>query len=76
MEEISSLVWIGIAVLWFLTRLARRGVKKATQSRKRKVRETPAQSTAPTAGGPRARFGDQPSLTGRGGQGPPPIVPR
>ena len=81
MEDISSLVWLAIAVIWFLSRLVRRGVKKAASSRKPETqrrpprpavsRQTPLESEAS-----QRRFGDQQPFSGRGGTGPPPIVPR
>ena len=84
MEDISSLIWLGVVIVWFLTRLVRRGVKKATrseQSRPRPAASPPAsrpatRPTEPPAEPQLGRFRGQRDFSGRGGTGPPPIVPR
>jgi hypothetical protein len=80
MEDISSLIWLGIAVVWLLTRIIRGGVKKAARAQQRGTQRRPPTATAP--GGPTApterqenRFG-QPTATSQDGAPPPPIVPR
>jgi len=35
MEDFSSLVWLGIAIVWFLTKLVRRGAKKVAGAQKK-----------------------------------------
>ena len=80
MEDLSTLIWLGVVVIWFLSRLVRRGVKKATGPRQQKAR--PADSrpaperAAPPAEPQQSRFRGQQDFSGRGGNGPPPIVPR
>ena len=80
MEDISSLIWLGVVVVWFLTRLVRRGVKKATQPRQQTPRPAAPRPTAGPTSAPsepqRGRFRSQQDFSGRGGTGPPPIVPR
>lgn len=75
MEDFSTLVWLAIAVIWFLSRLVRRGAKKTSSKPKRPPRPTISRPAAPTE--PRRRQPEsQPEFTGRDGHGPPPIVPR
>ena len=75
MEDISTFVWVGIGVLWLLSKLVGRGVKKVTE----------AQRSRPPAGGsppgarteiPQPLVDGRPVASGRGGTSPPPIVPR
>ena len=78
MEDITTLIWIGLAVVWFLTRLVRRGAKKA-QREQRPPRPTVSRPTA-APDIPKPRFGrigpDSRDFSGPGGTGPPPIEPR
>ena len=74
MEEINTFIWIGIAIVWFLSRLISRGAKKA-RKRERQPRPTASRPTA-APDIPKPRFGRQPDFSGRGGTGPPPIEPR
>ena len=91
MEDFSTLVWLGIAIIWFLTRIVRRGVKKAVgppQKRPRPAASQQASGPAQQASRPasqstaapteplRGRFRGRQDFSGRGGTGPPPIVPR
>ena len=84
MEDVSSLIWLGIVVVWFLTRLVRRGVKKAVGAQQQKPRPAVSRPTRPPASQPtsaptepqRGRFRGRQDFSGRGGTGPPPIVPR
>ncbi len=78
MEDFSSLIWLGIAVVWFITRLIRGGVKKAARARQPRTPPRPPSATASRAPNesPGNRFGGQPALIGRDGTAPPPIVPR
>jgi len=76
MEDISSLIWLGIAIVWFLAKLIRRGAKKATASQKKQPRPTVSRPTVSHADARRTRIESPPGFTGRGGKGPPPIVPR
>ena len=74
MDDITTLIWIGLAIVWFVTRLVRRGAKKA-QRRQKPPRSTVSRPTA-APDIPKPRFGRSPDLSGRGGTGPPPIEPR
>ncbi len=76
MDDITTLIWIGLAVIWFLTKLVRRGAKKAAGTRKRSPRPTISRPAATRAKAPRSRIESQPGFSGRDGTGPPPIVPR
>jgi hypothetical protein len=46
MEDISTLIWIGIAILWVLTRLIRRGARKA--ARQAETRPAAREAKMPT----------------------------
>ena len=74
MDDFTTLIWIGLAIVWFLTRLVRRGAKKA-QSRKTPPGPTVSRPTA-APDIPKPRFGRERDFSGRGGTGPPPIEPR
>ena len=76
MEDISSLIWLGIAIVWFLTKLIRRGAKKAAGSQKKQSQPSVTRPAAAGGNAPRTRIETPPSYSGRGGKGPPPIVPR
>lgn len=81
MEDYISLIWLGIAILWFLTRLVGRGVKKAAGGKpsKQARRRPPPPAARPAteqSDAARSRFGGQTGRDGRQGTGPPPIVPR
>jgi hypothetical protein len=68
MEEFSTLIWLGIAIVWFLTRLIARGARKAARTHKKRV--SPGRSpleAVPTQ--------TESSYSGRSGEPPPPIVP-
>ena len=75
MEDFSTFVWLGIAVLWALSKLVGRGVKKATQAQRKRPRQRSSRPTASTEI-PQLRIDGRPIPSGRGGSGPPPIVPR
>ena len=71
MEDLSSLIWLGLGILWFLTRFIRRGAKKVAQTQTKRPRPSmPPAEARPT------RLESLPRLTGRGHKGPKPIVPR
>lgn len=76
MEDISTFIWIGIAVLWLLSKLVGRGVKKATDARRKQPRDRGSRPTSVPTAIPQPRADGQVLPTGRGGTGPPPIVPR
>ena len=76
MEDFSSLVWLGIVIIWFLARLVRRGARKAARTEQKRPQPKAPRPTAPPAEPRPARFGDEGRFIGRGGKGPPPIVPR
>jgi hypothetical protein len=76
MEDISSLIWLGIAIVWFLAKLVRRGAKKAAASQKKQPRPTFSRPTAAPSESQQTRIEKPQSFTGRSGTGPPPIVPR
>ena len=71
MEDFSSLIWLGIAIVWFLAKLIRGAAKKTAGNQQKQARPTVSRADAP-----RTRIESPPGLTGRGGKGPPPIVPR
>lgn len=71
MEDLSTLIWIGIAVLWLLARLFRRGARKVAGQQK-----SPPRPATPRPEAQRTRTDRQSDFSGRGGTGPPPIVPR
>ena len=76
MEDISTLIWIGIGIFWFLTRLIRRGAKKVTETQKKRQHPSASRTTIPHKEAPRSRIESQPGPTFRGDKSPPPIVPR
>ena len=84
MEDLSSLIWLGVVIIWFVTRFIRRAARKAARKQETRPRPTvsrPAATPTDTHGFPSQGSGGLPSqsrpgFTGRGDQGPPPIVPR
>ena len=75
MEDLSTFIWIGIGIIWLLTRLLRGGARKAA----RQARTKPAASTmtAPTARRtPADRTAAAPTQTFPSGQSAKPIEPR
>ena len=76
MEDISTFVWLGIAVLWVLSKLVGRGVKKVTEAQRKRPRQTSSRPAVANTEIPQPRVDGRPIPTGRGGTGPPPIVPR
>ena len=76
MEDYSSLIWLGVVIIWFVTRFIRRAARKEARKQAAPPRPTvsrPAASPTPTSSSP---FEQRPSFSGRGDKGPPPIVPR
>ena len=76
MEDLSSLIWLGIVVVWFVTRFIRRAARKAARKQATTPRPTVSRPTATPAQTSRSPFESRPSFKGRGDKGPPPIVPR
>ena len=76
MEDFSSLIWLGIAIVWFLAKVIRGATKKTAGNQQKQARPTVSRPTVSRAEAPRTRIESPPGLTGRGGKGPPPIVPR
>ncbi len=76
MEDLSSLIWLGIAIVWFLTKLIRRGAKKVSAGQKKPSHPSVARPAAARGHAPRTRIEGSPSFGGHGSKGPPPIVPR
>ena len=76
MEDISSLIWLGIAIVWFLTKLIRRGAKKVATGQKKPSQPSFAGPAAARGHAPRNRIDGPPSSGDQGSKSPPPIVPR
>lgn len=76
MEDFSSLIWLGVVILWFLTRLVRRGAGKVAGGQKKRPRPTVSRPTVTRTKVPPTRAASQPDFSDRDGTGPPPIVPR
>ena len=76
MEDLSSLVWLGIVIVWLLSRLIRRAARKSSRKQSSQPRPAASPPTAPPARSAGSPFESKPSFTGRGDKGPPPIVPR
>ncbi len=76
MEDISSLIWLGLGIVWFLMRFIRRGAKKVGEAQKRQPRPNIPHESVPDTGAPGTLIESQSGFSGRVGKGPPPIVPR
>ncbi len=70
MDDISTFVWLGIALLWFLVKLIRSGTRKAA----REIEKRAAKADPATASGPRIEA--PPASYGGTGAPPEPIEPR
>lgn len=71
MDDYTPLIWLGIAIVWFLAKLVRRGAKKVVEAQKRPSRP-PVARTAPAA----TPLESQRFVAGETGHSAKPIVPR
>ena len=76
MEDLSSLIWLGIVIIWFVTRFIRRAVRKEARKPSAPQRPTVSRPAATPTPASKSPFEQRPGFSGRGDKGPPPIVPR
>ena len=75
MEDLSSLIWLGVVIVWFVARFIRRAARKAARKQTTEPRPTVSRPTTTRVPTSRSPFEGRPRFSDGGGEQPPPIVP-